>query len=671
MHDIYFLADAVVIFGTALIAAWLFRFLRAPSIIGFLFTGLIIGPSGLSLIAQEEVEPIAELGLVSLLFTIGLELSPKPLIRMGRSLAMVSALQVGLTAGLGFLVILIATAWNFSSGMIVAFAVALSSTAIVLTQLSERGETDTLDGMVITGVLLVQDVLVISMMVFLPLLTVGSSESWQESLMPMIWGLGGLVVVVVVARRALPWFLDNVIRPGGREFGTLFAVLMAIGGAWAAGLAGWSLPLGACIAGLLLADADERHQIAADILPFRDVFNALFFISLGMLVNVEVVVAHGPFLVLAVAATLAVKTAITAGAVMAARWPLRTALRVGLGLCTVSEFGYVLAREAEHLGVIESGILELLVVYSLGAMAAGAVLMPLSHPITNFVVAKLGLESQSDAEPLDEKSESLSSHIIIVGFGVNGANLARVLSATRIPFIVIEMNPRLAQAARSQDAEVILGDASRMAILEHAGLSRAYAIVVAINDPAAIARIVARARDARPDLYILARTRFVAEIDHIYQLGADLVIPEEFETSLEIAAHVLKQMNVPDNVIEGQLAAVRAGGYGMLRGMPTTRATAAELMKVFQLTVTRSHYLEADSYPVGKTLMELNLRALTGTTIIAVVRSGKPITNPPSDFKLDRADVLVLVGSHAQLDAAKGLLEQGVVPERHSSRSDA
>jgi CPA2 family monovalent cation:H+ antiporter-2 len=220
------------------------------------------------------------------------------------------------------------------------------------------------------------------------------------------------------------------------------------------------------------------------------------------------------------------------------------------------------------------------------------------------------------------------------------------------------MSPKLAQAAKAVDAELVVGDASRTAILNEAGLPTARALVVAINDPGATARVVSRARDARPDVFILARTRFVSEIEPLYDAGANLVIPEEFETSIEIAAHLLKQMDIPDNIVEGQIAAIRAGGYGMLRGKPVDRAFTEELMAVLQSTVTRTHYVAQNSIADGKTLAQLDLRAKTGVTIIAVVRNGKPTTNPTADFHIRHEDVLVLVGGHAQLDAAKNFLNQ-------------
>jgi CPA2 family monovalent cation:H+ antiporter-2 len=253
--------------------------------------------------------------------------------------------------------------------------------------------------------------------------------------------------------------------------------------------------------------------------------------------------------------------------------------------------------------------------------------------------------------------------VIIIGFGVNGENLARVLKATHVPFNVVEMNPNLVRLAREAGAEVIVGDAARAVILEHAGLDHAHAVVVGINDSDALRRIISQVHAARPDIFILARARFVSDLDSLYRLGATQVIAEDFETSIEITANLLRQMNVPDNLVEAQIAAVRAGRYGMLRGNATDRAAQEELMQVLQTTATRTHYLTEGSVACGRTLVEIDLRAKSGVTVIAVVRNGTPNTNPGPDYRFEHGDVLVLVGGHAELERTKLLLSQsGDVP---------
>jgi len=364
MHEPQILMHIVAVFGTSVVAACLFRVIGLPSIIGYLFTGMVIGPSGFGIIPEEEVAGLAEMGLVLLLFSIGLELSPKPLLRMGKSLLLAAGLQIGATTVLAAGVVGIATTHGLTSSLIIGIVVALSSTAIVLKQLSDRGETGTVSGMITTGILLLQDVIVIGIMLFLPLLALTDEASWQGPAMRGGLGLLGLALAAVFGRRILSVFVTKIVRVGGRESVALFAVLMACGGAWLAALAGWSPALGACVAGLLLAELDVRHQLVADIMPFRDVFNALFFVSLGMKVNFEMPASNLAWIAVAIGVTLFGKTIITSAAVKIAGWPIRPALQAGIGLCTVSEFGYVLGIEAEKLGILPVQLLNGIIVYA-------------------------------------------------------------------------------------------------------------------------------------------------------------------------------------------------------------------------------------------------------------------------------------------------------------------
>ena len=657
MHESQFLSQIVVLFGTAVVVSWLFRVARAPAILGFLFTGILIGPSSLQLIDRESVRQFAEFGLVLLLFTVGLELSPAPLLRMGRRVLTATGLQM---AGVSFIAGAIAF---FTLGIslfvaaLIGLAVSLSSTAISLKQLSDRGEITTSMGSVTTGVLLLQDVAVIAVMVLLPL--AGGPDAAGDGPSPVLAAVGalGLGVIAIGGKRVMPRVIDQVLSRGGHELATLFAVLMAGGGAWLATQAGWSPALGACVAGLLLAGADVRHQLVAEITPFRDVFNALFFISVGMIVDIDLALTHAPYLVVAVAATIILKTLLTAAAVQISGWPSRIAMQVGVGMCTVSEFAYVLLHQAEALGLVETELVQNVVVYIVGTMMAGAFMFPLGMMAT----ARIG---ENEPEPADEKESladahpELGSHVIVVGYGVNGHNLARVLTSTHIPFCIIEMNLGLAREAQSTGAPVIVGDATRAHILNHAGVKRARAMVVGINDPLATRRIVSIARSAAPGLHIVVRTPNVRELEELTQRGADIVVPADFEASVKIFSHLLEELGVPRNILGAQIAAVRAGGYGVFRGLSSgSQESLEDLLKVLNLSATQTFFLPDSSPAVGKTLAELDLRKRTGVNVIAIVRDRNPVTDLSPDLQLVANDVLVLVGAHAHLLEARKLLD--------------
>ena len=661
MHDTQFLGQVAILFGIAVVVSWVFRLAKAPTIIGFLCTGMAIGPSSWTLIDQHAVKQFAEVGLVLLLFTIGLELSPAPLLRMGfrvlQIMCIITVTMIVLTVGA---LALFVDDLRWEAAIIIGISVSLSSTAIVLKQLSDRGEVQSTKGNLITGVLLLQDVFVIVVMMLIPMFVGTSNEGESNGATTALMMFSGLIVVAVVGRKILPIFISQLMRHGGQELITLFAVMMACGGAYAAQIAGWPPALGACIAGLLLANADIRHQLVAEITPFRDVFNALFFIALGMTVQLNIVLSHWPMLLGVIVLTLILKTIITLGAVKLAGWPIRIALQVGVGLCTVSEFGYVLASEADAAGLLPGGFIDTMIAYTVGTMIMGSILFPLgtnlSQRLSQFL-NKRDNATMTHLSDFDIAEEELKHHVIIVGFGINGENLVQVLNATHISHSVIEMNQGLVHKARDMGAHVVVGDATRSTILDHAGIMRARAIVVAVNSPEDTRRIVSQARRLRPDIYIAVRTYFVTELETLTEQGANVVVPADFEASVKIFSHVLEEFDVPRNILASQIAAVRAGGYGLFRGQSSSSPESMEdLLKVLQLTATQTFYLPESSSACGKTIAELNIRSKVGASIIAVVRDRQPNTNPGADFTLCSSDVLVLVGAHEQLHQARKLL---------------
>ncbi|HNT89024.1 MAG TPA: cation:proton antiporter, partial [Candidatus Hydrogenedentes bacterium] len=521
MTETALLQEGVAIFGIALLVGWVFRRLKAPTILGFLFAGLLIGPNTLGWISEEGVARFAELGLVLLLFSIGIELSAATMFRTGSRILLSSIGQVVGTVLLAFPVF---WAIGFAPGaaLVLGAAVAPSSSPIALKQLSDRGEAGTSIGGVLTGMQLLQDMCVILFMVFLPLFAQGDGSRPTMS----IYAIPALVLfgaLLPVGRVVLPRIIDVFVRFGGRELLALFAVLMALGGAWLASLTGWPVALGACIAGLVLASADVRHQVLAEITPLRDIFNALFFVSMGMLVDTTLFITHLHWFCLAVAATVLLKPAVAAISVVATGWPSRVGIHVGIGLCTVSEVGYVLAHEAMRLGLISGEWLDVFTTYIVGTMMVGAAAFPAAGTISRVLSARIRRAAEG-TEPSDTRAdEAPQGHVILVGCGQNGETLARVLKSTRIPFLLIDINPSRIRQAQTDHMPGLVGDATRMSILEHAGLAEARALVVAINDPESTRRIVAQARSRRADLYIIARTRAVQEIDRLTTLGANLV----------------------------------------------------------------------------------------------------------------------------------------------------
>jgi CPA2 family monovalent cation:H+ antiporter-2 len=388
-------------------------------------------------------------------------------------------------------------------------------------------------------------------------------------------------------------------------------------------------------------------------MPFRDVFNAVFFVSLGMLVNLGHVASIAGLVLVATLATLAMKSVVAALGVRLAGWPAALSLNAGVGLCTISEFGYVFGGEAARTGLLSNNLFQTVVGVIVGTMMLGTLLLPAAGRVSTAVLRRIhaGPEESPSAE------EGPSDHMIVVGYGTHGTNLAQVLRDLDLPYAVIEYDDALATEARRDASHVVVGDATRLSILQRAGLERARALAVTLSDVQAAVRTVAQARNSCPDLFILARVAFLDRLDDLKEAGADLVVPEDYEASIEIIAHAFKHLGVSDHVIEAQVGALRAGRYAMLRGRATDRAAMAEFLRALELSVIETYFLGEGSPVCGRSLADSRLRAATGVTVLAVVRQGEAAPNPTPDYTLLAGDTLVLLGAHAQLARARALLE--------------
>lgn len=657
MAHIAVLTDMLIVLGGALLGAAVVRLLRAPAAVGYLLAGVAVGPAGLGWIEHAELTEFAEISLVLLLFSVGLELTPEPLLRMGHRLFTATGLQLASTTGLAAVAAHSLLGQSWKASIVFGAAVAICSTAIVLRQLSEQREIDTPVGSVTAGVLLLQDVFALLLVAVLPLIGAREAESTGRHGFGAAVALLLMVLAVMVSRWVLPRLIKRTFRRVGSEFSTLFAVVMAAAGAWGAGTLGLSPALGAFVAGLALGFTDVKHQLFAEIASFQGVFQALFFASIGMMLDVPFVFDFALPIGAAIFAVIAAKFLLAAGSVAAVGWPARLCLQVGLGLCTISEFSYAVAMAAQATGILDSFAFNVLTALMIGSMLVGAGLVPQAGRLSGVGARLIYRLSRKSAPAEEARSESSAGHVIIVGYGLNGRNLAMALRASAIPYVVIDLNRALIKQAVDDGGRVIVGDAARDVILERAGLIHARALVICIAETQATRSMVMLARKLRPDLFILARTRFVNEVDLLYRLGASRVIPEEFETSIEVFSHVLKEFGVPDNIIDAQITMVRAGGYAMLRGRPADRAARADIVRWLEESATQTHLIEPGSAADGHTLRELDLRAATGASVIAMVRNGQAATGPAAEAPLRAGDVLVLVGTHAALDAARTLLK--------------
>lgn len=652
MHEL--LRESVTILAAAIAVLLICNRLRIPAVAGFLITGVLIGPSGLRLVSgTERVEMFAEIGVVFLLFSIGLEFSLERLKQIRRYFFLGGTLQALLTTGL---IALLALSAGFSLNRAVfqGFLVTLSSTAIVLKLYADRRELDAPQGKILIGILLFQDFLIVPMIVLTPVLAGTVAASAASIVLRFAGALALVGLVFVVARYLMPRLLHLMVRTRIREVLVLGALAVCLGMALLTEALEFSLALGAFIAGIIISESEYSHQVVAEVTPFRDVFNSLFFISIGMLLEVPFALAH-PLPVLTLAGAILGVKALAGGAAAAALgFPRRIVTIVALALAQVGEFSFVLLQVGQAHGLLDHALYQTFI--------AASILTMLATPPLVAAAPRLGAALGSWRRPAGTVSGEAPEtrkkrrHVVIVGFGVNGRNLARVLRAAQISYVVVELDGEMVRRGLAEKEPILFGDATRREILEHAGIAEADVVVFAISDLEAVRRAIRLARELNPKVRIIVRTRLVDEIEGLHQSGADEVIAEEFETSIEIFTRVLEHYHIPRNVIRAETRALRGEGYKMMRS-PSTSHLPESFLDLLAAGTTEVFRLEEGSPAVAETLHNLDLRRRTGVTVIAVVRGERSYPNPHPDLRLEAGDNLVLMGSHAEMEQAFDLLE--------------
>jgi CPA2 family monovalent cation:H+ antiporter-2 len=647
------LIDIVILLAVSIPVSYAFHRLKLSSIVGFLVTGIIVGPHGAGWISEiEAVKVMAEIGVVLLLFTIGLEFSFKQLLSGGMRLLWISLAQVAGTA-LVTVGASVLAGLPVRQGIFLGFLFTLSSTAIVLKILSERNEIDTPQGRIAVGVLIFQDLCVIPMMLLIPSLA-GESVRFVEVLKQVALAIVTIGILVLASLYIIPRVLREVVQLKNREVFLITVLFVCLGTAYATSAMGLSLAIGAFIAGLVISESNYSHQILADILPFRDIFNAMFFISVGMLLNVRLFWETWRTDLLIMLLVFIGKAFLILVILLAAKNTFRISWIAAFSLAQVGEFSFLLGQQGEEYKVLPESLNQLFLASSILTMILAPFAILLSGPAGMKLQQFLGRRVEL---PEKRETKTLRDHLVIVGFGLNGQNLARVVRDIGIPFQVIELNDKLVKEAQKQNLPVVFGDATRKEVLHQAGVEHARMVVIAISDPSATRSAVASIRSVSHKTVILVRTRYVIEVDSLMNLGANLVIPEEFETSIEIFSRVLEQYNIPDHLIDQQVTVIRSGSYGMLRGLSLSQERLMKLSELFLKSTVQQIVIRPESPAKDQTLQQLDLRKATGASIIAVIRGEKALNNPGADFRLEANDIVVLWGAHAQLAEAVKILD--------------
>ena len=651
------LRDLAIIFAGSLLVILVFHRLKLPALPGFIVAGVLLGPNALGLVSDvHQVESLAEVGVILLLFTIGIEFSLSRLREMGRQVVIGGGAQVLLTVGLSAaLAAGLGLAWPVA--VLLGFLVALSSTAIVLKGLADKGEIDTPHGRLATGVLIFQDLCVVPMMLVLPYLAGGSGGGAGVA-----WALikAGLVVagVLVLARTVVPRALSEIVKTRSRELFLIAVILVGTLTALGTAAAGASLALGAFLAGLVISESDYGHQAMAELLPFRDVFISLFFVTVGMLVQVGFLRDHPVLALVGVAAIMAGKSVLAALGPALLGYSGRVALLAGLAVSQIGEFSFVLGRQGRGTGLLPEGLYQTFLAVAVLTMLVTPFALQSGPAVLDGLERLIPLDRLLPGfrpQALTPVGEPLTDHVIVAGYGLNGRNLAAALRSIRAPYLIVELNAQTVRQARARGEPAFYGDATREEILRGLGAERARMLVVAISDPAATRRMVRVARGLNPRIHIIARTRYVVEMPELTRLGADVVIPEEFETSIEIFARVLAHYGVPRADIERLVGEIRGSHYAVLRSDAAGRLSLDAVAGVPQMAIERMR-LPPQSPLAGKRLAATGLRSQTGALVLSVVRGDEEIATPGPQFRLVAGDVLVVVGQPHQLHAAARLI---------------
>lgn len=654
MHDFTLLRDLVILVAVAIPVVALANRIRVPSIVGFLVAGVLIGPSALGLVRDvASVTALAEFGVVLLLFAIGLELSLVRIIRMGRDMLQGGTLQVVGTL-LAVAALAFALAVPLESAVFYGALAALSSTAVVLKVYTDRAALDSAYGRIVVAILLFQDLMVVPLVLLVRILGGGSTGAGSvlKEVGAALLVVGGLLVV---GRFVIPWVLERIVNLRNREIFTLFIMFFGLGAAYLTSLFGLSLAIGAFIAGLVVSESEYGVQALSDVLPFRDTFSGIFFTSVGMLLDVGYVAEHPGVVLGAALGILVLKAVIATGAGLALRQTLQVSLVAGLGLAQVGEFSFVLASVAAPFDLFGAGAYQVFLGASVLTMLATPFVIAAAPVIADRVCRLAHLPSRDLPVEGEAEVEQLEDHVIIVGYGVNGRNLARVLDGAGIPYVILEQDGRVVRRAREDLQPILFGDATRIEVLERVGVRRARIIVFAISSPQDEHRGVSIARQLNPNLRIVVRTRYLKSMPELEAIGANEVIPEEFETSLEIFSRVLRHYEIPSNVIEREVEAARTEYYGALLGRERPNLQLDALAHLGVHRAIELVEITEQSPVIGENPVSLALRRETGAMVIAVVRDGVPFFTPDPDFQFQAGDTVVLVGDREALDLAEKL----------------
>ncbi len=652
MDGLKFFHQLIIILGFSIPVIYVFNKIKLPSIIGFLITGIIIGPFGLKLIDDTAgIQFLAEIGVAFLLFTIGIEIQLSRFLKHLSEILLTGGMQILCTFIAG-MAIGLAMQLSVSQSVFIGFILAHSSSALILKILKDRSDENAPQGRISIGVIIFQDMMVVPMMLLIPFLAGGSGADPLLILWKVVKSILIIVVILIAARYVVPRLLERLVNMNMRDVLVIASVVITMGIAGITESLGLSLAIGAFLAGLALSDTDFTHQIISDITPFRDVFLSVFFVSFGMILNLDFLRSNPAYIILISLTIILIKATIVFGLVKLLGYPLRVALLSGVLLSQIGEFSFVLASQGFKNNIISNDIYQTFI----GASVLTFIVTPLLVSLVYYLLARKNIfDPAQDVKP-DERAQA-SNHVIICGMGLNGRNLVRVLKDTAINYVIIDLNFQKIKKSKSKgDQNTIWGDASSVEILRRANVEAARVMVIALSDRFLTKSCLSNAKAINPKLHVIVRTKYLADIEDLLALGADDVIPEEFETSIQIFSRVLKMFHIPNSIILTQGNIIRNKSYGVFREVRYTQEAFDQISQILAQGTIETYFIAAGNPIIGRSIRDVNLKAQCGALIINIIRNNQTITNPPSEFILEAADQMIIFGSHSAIDQALVIL---------------
>jgi len=662
MHEVTLLINIAMALVVAFFGGLIARRFGMPTIIGYMLAGIVIGPFTPGFVGDTEmIGQLAELGVLFLMFGVGLHFSISDFWKV-RSVAIPGALgRMALTTLLGFGLSQL-WGWTVASGIVLGLAISIASTVVLLRGLMDNGLLNTSHGQAAIGWVIVEDLATVLILVLMPTIADTSNGfNWLQLGLTLLKAAGFILVVLFVGIRFIPWVLLRIAHTRSRELFILAILAIAFGTAiGAAELFGVSLALGAFVAGVVISESPLSHQVGADVLPFREAFAVLFFVSIGMLVNPDYLLDNLGIILALTALIVIGKPLVTLVLGFVFPWPARTTLVLAAGLSQIGEFSFILGQEGVGLGILDQNQYSLILVGALLSITINPLLFRLMGPAEKWLqkIPALWRLLNRHGPTLPAVEESIEGHVVIVGFGRVGRHIVDLLGQMSIPHLVIDTDAENIEELSGQGVPNLYGDASNSEVLTHAGLKRARALVVAGPDEASNELVVAAARDLSANLPIIARATTEDGIDHLAQLGAQHVIHPELEGGLEIVRHTLLQLGFPPQEIFRYTDAVRHDHYNMQIDTEEEHRLLHDLIDAsghIEVTWLR---LSPENQLVGRSLEQAGLRARTGASVVAIMRKRQLIANPKSLTVFEAGDRIGLIGEKEQIETVERFLSQ-------------